>query len=112
VARLLRAQETERSRIARELHDDICQRMLLLTIELESVARTNDGEGAAAAALTVAREISTSLRELSHQLHPTRLRVIGLVSAMQSLCTELTHADTCRSGHSVYARQRAFGTPI
>ena len=91
-ARLLRAQETERSRIARELHDDICQRMLLLTIELESVARTNDGEGAAAAALTVAREISNSLRELSHELHPTRLRVIGLVSALESLCTELSHA--------------------
>jgi signal transduction histidine kinase len=92
VARLLRAQETERSRIARELHDDICQQMLLLTIELESVARTNDGEGAAAAALTVAREISNGLRELSHQLHPARLRVIGLVSALESLCTELSHA--------------------
>jgi signal transduction histidine kinase len=91
-ARLLRAQETERSRIARELHDDICQRMLLLTIELESVARITDGERATAAALTVAREISNSLRELSHELHPTRLRVIGLVSAMQSLCTELSHA--------------------
>jgi signal transduction histidine kinase len=91
-ARLLRAQETERSRIARELHDDICQRMLLLTIELESVARTGDGEGAAAAALTVAREISNSLRELSHQMHPDRLRVIGLVSALESLCAELSHA--------------------
>ncbi|HEY2907451.1 MAG TPA: ATP-binding protein [Vicinamibacterales bacterium] len=89
--RLLRAQETERSRIARELHDDICQRMLLLTIELESAARTDDGEGATAA-LMVAREISNSLRELSHQLHPARLRVIGLVSALESLCTELSHA--------------------
>jgi signal transduction histidine kinase len=90
-ARLLRAQETERSRIARELHDDISQRMLLLSIELESVARTNDREGAAAA-LTVAREISNSLRELSHQLHPSRLRVLGLVSALQNLCSELSHA--------------------
>jgi signal transduction histidine kinase len=90
-ARLLRAQETERSRIARELHDDICQRMLILTIELESVARTNNGEGAAAA-LTVAREISNSLRALSHQLHPARLRVIGLVGALESLCAELSHA--------------------
>jgi signal transduction histidine kinase len=92
VARLLREQETERSRIARELHDDICQRMLLLTIELESVARNNDGDGAAAAALTVARDIATSLRELSHQLHPTRLGVVGLVGSLESLCTELSHA--------------------
>jgi signal transduction histidine kinase len=91
-ARLLRAQETERARIARELHDDICQRMLLLTIDLESVARTNDDAGAAAAALNVARDIANSLRELSHQLHPTRLRVIGLANALESLCTELSHA--------------------
>jgi signal transduction histidine kinase len=91
-ARLLRAQETERARIARELHDDICQRILLLTIELESVARTNDGARAAAAALTVARDISNDLRELSHQLHPTRLRVIGLVRALESHCSELSHA--------------------
>ena len=90
--RLLRAQEAERSRIARELHDDIAQRMLVLTIELESVARTNADGGRAAAALTVAREVSRSVRELSHQLHPTRLRVVGLVSALQSLCAELTHA--------------------
>jgi signal transduction histidine kinase len=89
---LLRAQEAERSRIARELHDDIAQRMLVLTIELESVARTNPDGGGAAAALTVAREVSRSVRELAHHLHPTRLRVIGLVSALQHLSTELTHA--------------------
>ena len=91
-ARLLRAQETERSRIARELHDDICQRMVLLTIELESLARNNGGAAAAAEALTVAREVSNSLRELSHELHPTRLRLIGLVSALEGLCTELSRA--------------------
>jgi len=91
-AGLLRAQEMERSRIGRELHDDICQRLLLLTIELESVARANDGQEAAAAALTVAREVSNSVRQLSHQLYPDRLRVIGLVSALESLCTELSHA--------------------
>jgi signal transduction histidine kinase len=90
--RLLRAQETERSRIARELHDDICQRMLLLSIQLESVAGTNEGKAAAAAALTVARDISKSLRELSHQLHPARLRVVGLTGALESLCAELSQA--------------------
>ncbi len=43
-ARLLKAQESERARIASELHDDICQRMLLLTIELESLNRANAGQ--------------------------------------------------------------------
>jgi signal transduction histidine kinase len=88
-ARLLSAQDTERARIARELHDDICQRMLLLTIELESVSRANAGEPAAEA-LRVARDIAKSLHELSHELHPTRLRLIGLVAALDRLCHELS----------------------
>ena len=91
-ARLLQAQETERSRIARELHDDICQRMLLLTIELESANSTNQDTGATAAALTIARDVAKSLHELSHQLYPAALRVIGLIAALNRLCTELSRA--------------------
>jgi signal transduction histidine kinase len=87
-ARLLRAQDTERSRIARELHDDICQRVLLLTIELESMVRTNADGGTAAEALTVAQDIAKSLHDLSYELHPTRLRTIGLVAALDRLCAE------------------------
>jgi signal transduction histidine kinase len=90
--RLLKAQETERSRIAGELHDDICQRMLLLTIELEQMGPGNRDDAPAAEALLVARDISKSLHELSHRLHPTRLRMIGLVSALDQLCTELSRA--------------------
>jgi signal transduction histidine kinase len=87
-ARLLNAQENERARIARELHDDICQRMLLLTIDLESLPQ---GKGEAAAhAAEAARDISRSLHSLSHRLHPTRLRVIGLVAALKRLCAEVS----------------------
>ncbi|HKH72067.1 MAG TPA: ATP-binding protein [Vicinamibacterales bacterium] len=91
-ARLLRAQETERSRIAGELHDDICQRMLLLTIELDQMGRRDRDDTPAAEALIVAQDISKSLHELSHRLHPTRLRMIGLVSALDQLCAELSRA--------------------
>jgi signal transduction histidine kinase len=91
-ARLLKAQETERSRIAGELHDDICQRMLLLTIELESLGRASRYEGPAAEALTVAKDIAKSLHELSHRLHPTRLRMIGLTAAIEHLCADLSRA--------------------
>lgn len=87
--RLLQAQETERSRIARELHDDICQRMLLLTIELETLDRANRHAIPSAAALASARDIAKSLHELSHQLHPARLRMIGLVAAIDALCAEM-----------------------
>jgi len=89
---LMRAQETERARIARELHDDICQRMLLLTIDLELLARGSADRAPAAGALTAARDIATSLHELSHRLHPTRLRLIGLVPSLEQLCTELSRA--------------------
>jgi len=90
--RLLRAQETERSRIAGELHDDICQRMLVLTVELELLGRVTRDQGPAAEALTVARDISKSLHELSHRLHPTRLKMLGLVAALEHLCLELSRA--------------------
>jgi signal transduction histidine kinase len=90
--RLLKAQESERSRIARELHDDICQRMLLLTIELESLNRANAGEPPARDALETAQDIFKSLHELSHRLHPARLRMIGLAAALNRLCTETARA--------------------
>lgn len=89
---LLRAQETERARIARELHDDICQRMLLLIIDLESLHRAKTGEGPTAQALAAARDVATSLHDLSHRLHPTKLRLVGLVAALEQLCEESSRA--------------------
>jgi signal transduction histidine kinase len=74
------------------LHDDICQRMLVLTVELELLGRANRNQGPAAEALSVARDISKSLHELSHRLHPTRLRMLGLVAALEHLCRELSRA--------------------
>ena len=89
---LMKAQETERARIARELHDDICQRMLLLALDLESLVRSSPGATRATGALRAAREIATSLHDLSHSLHPTRLRLLGLVAALEQLCVELSRA--------------------
>jgi signal transduction histidine kinase len=91
-ARLLQAQESERSRIAGELHDDICQRMLLLTMELESLRGSARDEDAPTEALTLAHSIAKSLHELSHQLHPTRLRLLGLISALDRLRLEVARA--------------------
>jgi signal transduction histidine kinase len=91
-ARLLRAQEAERARIARELHDDVCQRMALLTIELQSLAGagTTYDTTPAAEAVSMAQGISKSLHELSHQLHPARLTLLGLVPALEQLRLELS----------------------
>jgi signal transduction histidine kinase len=93
-SRLLNAQEAERSRIARELHDDISQQVALLTIDLElmgSAAQTQDGS-LADEALSRAHSITRSLHDLSHSLHPAKLRLIGLVAALKSLQHELSQS--------------------
>jgi len=93
--KLLRAQEDERSRIARELHDDLSQQMALLMMDLESWrgADRDKADRMANEALTLAREMLKTVRDLSHRLHPARLRLIGLVSALQALCAELSQSD-------------------
>jgi signal transduction histidine kinase len=93
-ARLLNAQETERSRIARDLHDDIGQRMALLTMDLEMLGGTHEGGTTklAAEALTRAHGIARSVHDMSHRLHPARLRLIGLVGALHQLRLELSQS--------------------
>ena len=93
-SRLLTAQEGERARIARELHDDISQQLALLTMDLEVLAGSaeNEGEQLAHESLSRVHGIAKSVHDLSHRLHPTKLRLIGLVAALQSLEREVTRA--------------------
>ncbi len=95
-ARLLHAQDTERSRIARELHDDISQQVGLLSMNLELLyeAVPPGTEPLAGEALNQAREIARKIHDLSHRLHPTRLRLTGLVAALQTLQRELSRPGT------------------
>ena len=90
---LIEAQEKERSRIARDLHDDICQRLALLSMEIERANRTSDG----AVATTKQNlenikkhcsEIAVDVQSLSHQLHSAKLDYLGVVAAVRGLCTE------------------------
>ena len=93
-ARLLNAQESERARIARELHDDISQQMALLQIDLELLGGTAQGDAVAMAddAVNRAQDIARSVHELSHRLHPAKLRLMGLVSALKGLQRELSQS--------------------
>lgn len=98
-ARLLSAQEDERSRIARELHDEFGQRLALLAINL---GRLDDDDAAASAKQSRemkdrianlqedANEIAADINRLSHQLHPPVLDHIGLAAATRNLCEELS----------------------
>ena len=93
--RLIQAQEEERTRIARDLHDDFSQRLALQCIELEQVRKTlPESEIEARARLHVmlkgTKAMSSDLRSLSHQLHSSRLEFIGLLPALSGLCKEIT----------------------
>jgi len=90
--RLLGAQETERAHIARELHDDVSQQLALLSIDLELLGdhvgpRSMD---LAEAAMNRAQEIARSVHDLSHRLHPAKLRLIGLIAGIQGLRNEMS----------------------
>ena len=91
--RLLGEQEAERARIARELHDDINQQLAILSIDLDRL-RSDQLQVHSAMRLSRAVEttqgISTSVRELSHRLHPAKLRLMGLVAALDNLRRELS----------------------
>ena len=93
--RLIEAQESERARIARDLHDDIGQRLALLAFELEQVKGLQpDSSGEARGRLDALQkqtaEIATDVQTLSHELHPPRLLHLGVVAAMRGFCEELS----------------------
>ena len=93
--RLIEAQEQERFRIARELHDDISHRMVLLQIGLDEFMQNMDGQKPSARELLqdiseLASEVSSDLHNISHQLHPARLDLIGLVATVADYCKEIS----------------------
>jgi PAS domain S-box-containing protein len=93
--KLIHAQETERRRIARELHDDVGQRLALLTAKLAGVSRAFPSASAEVRVeLADARrqlvDLSTSVHVLSHQLHPAKLDLLGLAKTLESLCRDVS----------------------
>jgi PAS domain S-box-containing protein len=90
--RLLDAQEQERSRIARELHDDINQRLAILGWELQSFdpAAPEPESGAFLASVTERlRQIGTDIQGISRRLHSSHLEYLGLETAAEVLCNDL-----------------------
>ena len=89
--KLIHAQEEERARIARELHDDIGQRLALLAIDLTelSVAAPGLGHGGQTIKLKAqAVEIATDVQALAHELHSAKLDALGIATAMRAFCDE------------------------
>jgi len=89
--KLIRAQDEERSRIARDLHDDIGQRISLMAAELEQLQEDPAQAGRRAEELRKkARELSRDVQALSHELHSAKLEYLGVGTAMRSWCREFS----------------------
>jgi PAS domain S-box-containing protein len=91
--KLIEAQEQERARIARELHDDINQRLALLAMELEQVQQqAPDSVSELRTRIGVLQnqttQISSDIQRMSHELHSSRLEYLGIVAAVKAFCKE------------------------
>jgi len=93
--RLIEAQEQERARIARELHDDIGQRLALLAMGFDQIQQGT--AGLSPEFLRRMRELrqhtvdlSNDVQAMSHALHAPKLEYVGLVAAMKSVCNEFS----------------------
>jgi signal transduction histidine kinase len=94
--RLISVQEDERSRLARELHDDVTQRLAVLAIE----AGRAQGRGSLQASDATMREIreglvklSEDVHALSYRLHPSILDDLGLVEALKAECERFSRLE-------------------
>jgi two-component system sensor histidine kinase UhpB len=93
--RLIASQEAERARIARDLHDDVCQEVAMVSVDLSHLRQSTgniqsrDAQEILRALQNRAATVSESLRVLSHGLHPSVLDHIGLVAALQAHCVEV-----------------------
>jgi signal transduction histidine kinase len=93
--RLIEAQEEERHRIAREIHDDYNQRLAVLAIDLEelaeSVGQPNvDARQRLHELWNCVSELGADLHALSHRLHSSTLESLGLVAGVRAFCEEFT----------------------
>jgi len=100
-AGLLRGQEEERRRIARELHDGLNQRLAALSIEIGSqeqrMAQPSPERTQLRNIANRIVEITDEVRRLSHQLHPSVLEYAGLVPALRSHCEEFSRQSGIRT---------------
>jgi PAS domain S-box-containing protein len=87
--KLIESQEQERTRIGRELHDDINQRLALLTYKLGQLKDDPPAiEGRVRALQQQITEIADDVQALSHELHSSKLEYLGVVGGIRSWCKE------------------------
>ena len=110
--KLMQAHEQERTRIARELHDDVCQQVAALRMQLEELVDRLPGEpGMLTDTLRdlsqQALDVGADIQALSHRLHSSKLHLLGLPEAAASFCREFgeQHKVTIRFRHDAVPPQ-------
>jgi PAS domain S-box-containing protein len=93
--RLIEAQEDERARLARDLHDDVNQRLAVLNMRLDALSRAvpdsvTEGRKRIEEARREVVNLVTDVQALSHRLHPPRLDYLGIAGAAEALCDEIS----------------------
>jgi len=108
---LISTQETDRRRIALELHDELGQELALMSIEIEQLMQKPPESQAQLVKhlqklAMKNRRISTYVQTLSHKLHPSSLEHLGFVAAARSLCHEVSKSSEIQIdfGHSDFPR--------
>jgi PAS domain S-box-containing protein len=90
--RLIEAQEQERRRIARELHDDVGQRLALLAIGLAQLQQSRPNSSELPSRIGELQkqtsEITADIQSLSHELHSSKLQYLGIAAALRGFCQE------------------------
>jgi PAS domain S-box-containing protein len=98
--KLIAAQEEERARIARELHDDIAQRLAVLAIGLTRIAEGSPGSlEVSSRAIELERlavEIATDVQALSHKLHSSKIALLGMAASVRLFCDEFSKQQKVR----------------
>ena len=97
--RLINAQEEERERIAREIHDDLGSRIALLSFSVSRLMTQRSRHSVPVVdelkeTIDNLTELSEALRNLSHCLHPPLLRHTGICAALKALCEEFSRSHS------------------
>src|ERR1700741_281515 len=88
--KLIESQEQERARIGRELHDDINQRLAMLSLELEQLQENpSEVQSRVREIRNQTTELSNDVQAMSHDLHSSKLEYLGVVEGIKRWCKEL-----------------------
>jgi signal transduction histidine kinase len=117
IEQITRAQEDERARIARELHDDTIQSLIVLSRQLDALAKADERKAPARAEQLHelrqdADDVIQGVRRFSRDLRPSTLDDLGLVPALEGLAAAMTETDRIQTGLWVTGERRRLSPEV